>query len=277
MIPVIVNPSHGWAFEGLAQMLSRALWIDVREEIGDFNYLLELDVQIDRSNLNTFIPIRSIELASDKRKLEQVFDRFDVKRPKTFILEDADRIDEIIKEYPQDAWVLKYPTGCGAMHHQLIEHSSQIPLKWERPFLLQQFIKSDRPEVYRLYCVDGDIFGFNARRFEDSAERTLWVSHANGARYVHGEHPDNKAIEIAKQALIATELYQSFGAVDLIKDNNGEWYVLEVGTDGIYNYVDRDLDNENLLHEINERLAKAFWHRVGVPPWGKTWKYRDRK
>jgi glutathione synthase/RimK-type ligase-like ATP-grasp enzyme len=276
MIPVILNPAHGWAFEGLAQMLSSALWIDVRSAVGDFNYLLELDDRIDRINLNTFIPIRSIELASDKRKLERVFDRFDIKRPKTFILEDVDRIDEIIKAYPQDAWVLKYPTGCGGMHHRLIEHSSQIPVKWERPFLLQQFIKSDRPEVYRLYCVDGDIFGFNARRFADSADRTLWVSHANGARYVHGEDPDNKAIEIAKQAFIATGLDRSFGAVDLIKDNAGEWYVLEVGTDGIYNYVDRDLDNEDLLNEINERLAKAFWQRIGVPPWGKAWKYRDK-
>jgi glutathione synthase/RimK-type ligase-like ATP-grasp enzyme len=276
MIPVILNPSHGWAFEGLAQMLSSALWIDVRAEVGDFNYLLEIDDSIDRGNVNTFIPIRSIELASDKRKLELVFDRFDVKRPKTFILEDVDRIDEIIKEYPQDDWVLKYPTGCGGMHHRLIEHSSQIPVKWERPFLLQQFIKSDRPEVYRLYCVDGDIFGFNARRFADGADRMLWVSHANGARYVHGEDPDNKAIEIAKQALIATGLDRSFGVVDLIKDNAGEWYVLEVGTDGIYNYVDRDLDNENLLNEINERLAKAFWQRIGIPPWGKTWKYRDK-
>jgi hypothetical protein len=78
MIPIIVNPAHGWAFEGLAQMLSSALWIDIREEVGDFNYLLELDDRIDRSNLNTFIPIRSIELASDKRKLEKVFHKFDV-------------------------------------------------------------------------------------------------------------------------------------------------------------------------------------------------------
>lgn len=211
MIPVILNSAHGWAFEGLAQMLSNALWIDIRSKVGDFNYLLELDCKIDKGNVNTFIPIRSIELASDKRKLERVFDRFNVKRPKTFMLDDISHIDEIIKAYPQDAWVLKYPTGCGGMHHRLIEYSSQIPVKWERPFLLQQFIESDRPEVYRLYCIDGDIFGFNARRFEDSADRTLWVSHANGARYVHGEDPDTKAIEIAKQAFIATGLDRSFG------------------------------------------------------------------
>jgi hypothetical protein len=47
-----------------------------------------------------------------------------------------------------------------------------------------------------------------------------------------------------------------------------------VGTDGIYNHVDRDLDNAPLLDEINERLAIAFWKKIGTPPWGKTWKYR---
>jgi hypothetical protein len=80
-------------------MLSRALWIDVREEIGDFNYLLELN-RIDsarrrlcqRNNLNTFIPIGSIGLDSDKRKLEKVFNKFDVKRPITCVVEDVDSL-----------------------------------------------------------------------------------------------------------------------------------------------------------------------------------------
>ena len=187
-----------------------------------------------------------------------MFKRFNVKRPKTLIVQDRDRVQIIIKEYSQCSWILKYPTGCGGMHHRLIEDSSQIPKGWEVPFLLQEFIKSDRPEVYRLYCIDSELFGFNIRRFEDITNTIPWVSHANGAKYVYGEKPDAKVIEIAKEALIATNLYQSFGVVDLIKDCAGEWYVLEVGTDGIYNYVDRDIDNETLLHEINERLAKAF-------------------
>jgi hypothetical protein len=47
MLLVILNPAHGWAFEGLAQMRSKALWVDVRSQVGDFNYLLELDDRID--------------------------------------------------------------------------------------------------------------------------------------------------------------------------------------------------------------------------------------
>jgi glutathione synthase/RimK-type ligase-like ATP-grasp enzyme len=276
MIPVILNQSDGkWAFEDLAQMLSRVLWIDIKEEVGDLNYVLAIDNKINTNNLNTFIPIHSIDLASDKREVEKMFEKFKVRRPKTFVIPDKGRVQAVIKEHTQCLWILKYPTGCGGMHHRLIEDSSQIPEGWESPYLLQEFIKSDRSEVYRLYCTDSELFGFNARRFDDITNKTPWVSHANGAKYVHGEKPNSKVIEIAKQALIATNLYQSFGIVDLIKDRDGEWYVLEVGTDGIYNYVDRDIENDSLLHEINERLAKAFWKRLGTPPWGKAWKYKD--
>lgn len=276
MIPVILNQSDGkWAFEELAQMLSRVLWVDITEEIGDLNYVLGIDNKINTRNLNTFIPIDSIDLASDKREAEKIFEKFKVRRPITFVAQGKDRVQAIIKEYDRCSWVLKYPTGCGGIHHRLIEDLSQIPKGWEAPYLLQEFIKSDRPEVYRLYCIDSELFGFNIRRFEDITNKTPWVSHANGAKYVYGEKPDRKVMEIAKSALLATNLHQSFGVVDLIKDCTGDWYVLEVGTDGIYNYVDRDIENDSLLYEMNERLAKAFWKRIGIPPWGNTWKYRD--
>jgi hypothetical protein len=87
------------------------------------------------------------------------------------------------------------------------------------------------------------------------------------------ESPNQAAIEVAKSALIATGLYDSFGVVDLLRDLNGKWYALEVGTDGIYNHVDRDFDNDNLTDELNERLAIAMWKNIGTPPWGKSWKY----
>ncbi|MCY7335610.1 MAG: hypothetical protein LH613_05260 [Chamaesiphon sp.] len=69
--------------------------------------------------------------------------------------------------------------------------------------------------------------------------------------------------------------FYSFGVVDLVKDLNDCWYALEVGTDGIYNHVDRDLENDDLLDELNQRLAIAFWKRLGTPPWGKSWKYQE--
>jgi len=47
-----------------------------------------------------------------------------------------------------------------------------------------------------------------------------------------------------------------------MKDKNDNWLVLEVNTNGIFNFVDRDIDIGNISNEIDNRLAKAF-HRWG--------------
>jgi glutathione synthase/RimK-type ligase-like ATP-grasp enzyme len=276
MIAAILNKSEGkWVFDDLAQILSKSLWIDVSENPGFLNYILCAEPEIIDRNLNSFIPLDSIRIASDKREIEKRFKSYGVARPQTFILETTADVESVLTEYKNRSWILKYPTGCGGMNHRILEDTSEIPTKWPKPYILQEFIQSIQPEVYRFYCIDGDLFGFNARRFSSPEITIPWVSHANGARYCHAETPNLEAIETAKAALIATGLYDSFGVVDLVKDIDRNWYALEVGTDGIYNHVDRDIDNDNLLDEINERLAIAFWKKLGTPPWGKTWKYRE--
>ncbi len=272
----ILNKSEGkWAFTGLADILCKSLWVDVSEEAKQLNYVLCIGSDDINTCTNSFIPLDSIKIASDKRKIEKRFLSHNVKRPRTFILESLIDVKLLLDKHSEYCWILKYPIGCGGMHHRIIKDVDQIPEAWERPFLIQEFIECSLPEVYRVYCIDEDLFGFNVRRFDSANNTSPWVSHANGARYVYGENASKDMIEVAKKSLIATGLYSSFGVVDLIKDINDNWYSLEVGTDGIYNYVDRDLDNKDLFDEINERLAIAFWKRVGSPPWGRCWQYRD--
>ena len=56
---------------------------------------------------------------------------------------------------------------------------------------------------------------------------------------------------------------------------SGKWLVLEVGTDGLFNHVDRDLGPPGLEQEIQGRGAVAFWSRVGGQPWGAgAWRPR---
>ena len=66
----------------------------------------------------------------------------------------------------------------------------------------------------------------------------------------------------ARAALQAAGLEDSFGCVDLLQCPSGKWVVLEVGTDGIYNHVDRALDCPSLEAELSDRLAKAFWQKA---------------
>ena len=58
---------------------------------------------------------------------------------------------------------------------------------------------------------------------------------------------------------MAAQLWDSFGCVDLLHKPTGEWVVLEVGTDGLFNHVDRDVGDAELQGELHRRIAAAFW------------------
>ncbi len=94
------------------------------------------------------------------------------------------------------------------------------------------------------------------------------MAHARGARYeLAGEAP-LAAKEAGMAALTATGLIDSFGCVDLLRRPNGEFVVLEVGTDGMFNHVDRELNIPDLEQEILRNIAESFWARIGWKPWG---------
>ena len=133
--------------------------------------------------------------------------------------------------------------------------------------MVQEFVRLEQPEVYRLYCVGGELFGWNARRYPPGVKASPWVAHAQGARYVHLGTPTDAAAAGATAALKAAGLFGSFGIVDLLPHQN-RWLVLEVGTDGLFNHVDRDFDNPSLAQELDRRLAEAFWKPIGYQPWG---------
>jgi hypothetical protein len=76
--------------------------------------------------------------------------------------------------------------------------------------------------------------------------------------------PPREARRQAREALAATGLLESFGCADLLQAPDGRWLVLEVGTDGVNNHVDRHLDLPHLEAEINERLAAAFHGWAGT-------------
>jgi hypothetical protein len=120
-------------------------------------------------------------------------------------------------------------------------------------------VRLERPEVYRIFCAAGELFGWVARRFPEGAKVSPWVAHARGARYVRSGDPPSAVADAARRALVATGLWDSFGCVDLLRKPIDEWLVLEVGTDGLFNHVDRDVGDPALAHELDRRVADAFW------------------
>ncbi len=250
-----------WAFDPLAEKLASYLNIEISDRPRLYNYLLNLEegTEVD---FNVFIPMDSVRLASDKRLLAQVFNDHKVPTPLTILCEDYVEVLSTIRGNPEREWCLKFPTSCGASGHRVVSASSAEPPNWPTPFVLQEFIKLENPAVFRTYCAGSELFGWVARQFPDGAKPSAWVSHARGARYVTLGEPPEEASRAAELALKATGLWHSFGCVDLLHAPDGEWLVLEVGTDGLYNHVDRDLDDPALEERLHSQIAKAFWKAV---------------
>lgn len=266
----ILNGGGGaWAFAGLADGLGRDLWLDVSEEPREFNYLLFADEIDSIASQGVFIPRGSIRLAADKRLLAEAFAAGGVPTPETRLVGSLEGAERVLAEDPGREWCLKFPTGCGAAGHRRLIPGMSLPRGWPLPLVVQEFIRLDRPEVYRTYAAGGRLFGWVARRFPGGVEPSPWVAHARGARYEEAGEAPALAIAAARKALEAAGLMGSFGCADLLRRPSGGWVVLEVGTDGVFNHVDRDLGLPGLELEIRGRVAEAFWSRLGEwRPWG---------
>src|SRR6266404_232847 len=117
----VLNGGGGaWAFEPLATQLSSLLGIEVSSAPRQFNYLLNFD-EINRVAHNRFfIPLEAIFLASDKRLLSAVFSKKHVPTPATELFENFDEVSRFVRINAGKKWCLKYPTGCGASGHRML-------------------------------------------------------------------------------------------------------------------------------------------------------------
>src|SRR4051794_38143008 len=148
----ILNAGPGaWAFEEHARRLARALWLDVSDRPRAYNYVLGVaDEDIDdiARTVDVFIPFPAIELAADKRLLAATFAAAGVATPRTHLADTADVAYAVARAGPAAEWCLKWPTGCGAAGHRLIAGRESIPDDWPQPYVVQEFVRLDRPEVY---------------------------------------------------------------------------------------------------------------------------------
>ena len=255
---VVLNAGSGaWAFEALADDLARAFGVPVNQTPAAYNYVLGWDAATPPAG-RSFISFDAIEIATDKRELARVFARHEVATPTTFLIATVAELRTFLRVHAELRWVLKWPTGCGGAGHRLIDVDSAVPEDWPRPFVIQRFVEMKRPEVFRIYAVAGELFGWNARRFAADIENPHpFVAHARGAFYDEAGAAPVAAIEVARHALNATGLLNSFGCVDLLRDENGDWLALEVNTDGHWMHVDRDT-LPTVAREIETRLTAAF-------------------
>jgi ATP-grasp domain len=217
----ILNAGGGsWAFDEIAGRLARAMGLEVSATPAYANYLLGWDgprAPVGRC----FVPYPAIRVASDKRRLAESFAHHQVATPRTHLLHSEAEVQSLLQAGAPCRWVLKWPTGCGGAGHRLLEPGASLPSGWPLPYVVQEFILLEVPEVYRLYCVAGETFGWNVRRFGPGTAASPFVAHARGARYEEAGDVPPEAREQARRALSATGLLDSFGCVDLLRDGRG--------------------------------------------------------
>lgn len=254
----ILNSGGGaWAFEELAHSLSRAFDVPVVSEPAKFNYVLGWEGTAPPAG-ESFVPWEGIKCANDKRLIARAFEGYCVPSPATFLLSDG-ALQVFLQRERERRWVLKYPTGSGGAGHRFIHAGDALPDDWPRPFVVQEFVAQPRPQVFRFYGIGGVLFGWNVRRFPSSVENpSAFVSHARGAQYESVGLAPPRAVRCARKALEATGLWSSWGCVDLVQGEDGRWLALEVGTDGVWGQVDRDIALSGASEEIEMRLARAF-------------------
>lgn len=249
-----------WAFDNLARQLAARLGVDVVLRPRAFNYVLGAE-PLDLPDKDAqFVDVDTIQLASDKRLLAQTFKAANVPTPITELVDDLDAAREFIRKHPHGEWCLKYPIGTGATGHRLFTVDTSLPPNWPTPLVVQEFIRLENPEVYRIYAAAGDVFGWLLRRY-DNGSGSPWVAHARGARWHRLPGPPAAAAQAASRALEATNLLQTFGCADLLQRHDGTWVVLEVGTDGLFTHVDRDLADPEFEKELLDRICQSFVRR----------------
>lgn len=248
-----------WLFDDHARTMADAFGVPVVDDPAgvDFAYLLAWDKPEAPAGVQTFIPFEGMTIAADKRLIASAFAWADVPRPETYLIGHQRDVLEFVESHADRRWVLKWPIGCGATGHRIIGPGDAFDDDWPAPFVLQEFVEMESPEVYRLYCVDGETFGWNRRRFPAGRKPSPWVAHAQGAVYDTAGSLPEEAEQVALAALRACNLIDSFGCVDLLPSPKG-WLALEVGTDGLYTYVDRDIAVPGIAGEITTRIATAF-------------------
>ena len=256
---VLNSGVSAWAFEPLAQQLALALGVEISTTPRSYNYVLGVERELAPGPRRSFVDAETIERAGDKRLLATAFTKAGVPTPATRLFEDLEAARSFVA-HASGEWCLKYPIGSGARGHRLFTAETILPPEWPTPYVVQEFVRLERPEVYRTYAASGTLFGWLARRYTEG-RGSPWVAHARGAHWVTLPRAPEEALSAAKAALEATDLLETFGCVDLLQHPDGSWLVLEVGTDGIFNHVDRDLGDPSFEAELMAKIRDSFWRR----------------
>lgn len=210
----------------------------------------------------SFVPLDAIYLAHDKRRQAELFRKAEVATPETHLLATEEETLSFPLRRPDKEWILKWPVGCGGAGHQVLDAETELTPLWHPPFLVQELVRMARPRVYRLFVAGGETFNWCVRESNAGTAHSPFVSAAGGATVRMEDPVPAPAMAVAVRALKAGGLWDSFGGVDLIQSDSGEWFVLELNTDGVYHFLARDVDVPGFGESLDRFVDRAVKARL---------------
>ncbi|MBT5022589.1 hypothetical protein HOK51_02105 [Candidatus Woesearchaeota archaeon] len=222
----------------------------------DIVYTLPHSIQVDLSFLDEKnIPIinshRSHSLSKNKMESSDVFIKNNIPTPDTITTDSQDELINFINKH--NKIILKQPDICAGYGHMIVEKINNNYFAWNndskgefdfsnpnfvkankrvfaQPYYAQDFISDFNPDnivsVYRAYVIGNNVPMATARVGKDQPI----VNVARGAHYEFVT-PDKKMKEIALKT--ADSIGFEVGVVDLLKDKNQNYFVIECDCDGL--------------------------------------------
>ncbi len=189
---------------------------------------------------------RSLEIAIDKWLTLELATRAGIKVPKTIVCQTREQAMQAFEDLSRDVVVKPIFGGEG----RGIMRVSCSDLAWrvfgtlqvgQSVIYLQEFIEHGGQDI-RVFLIGEETYSI--RRTNQSSWKTNLACGAKAS--VH--HPSSAELEMAGQAAAATETL--LAGVDLIRDHNGQLYLLEVnavpGWKGLAKTLDVDISRKVL-------------------------------
>lgn len=221
-----------------------------------------LDIFIHSLEKLPFIdPLPAIKKASNKLYQMEVARANGMRIPRTLITNDHEQLKEFYSNAHTEIVAKMLTTLTASMQASDFffytskvtrEHMEEVDLS-DCPMTFQEYIEKDYE--LRIIYVDGNFFAGKIDASKSKRGQVDWRKAMPGeVTWEHYELPGNIKRQLT-QFMNAVGLV--YGAIDIIKNRNGEYVFLEVNPIGEWGMLQRDLD-----YKISDAIADALIKRI---------------
>ena len=219
-----------------------ALEVIKKEKHVDFVLFWDKDIalvyQLLNLNIKVFNNVDALRLCDDKAYSYALFNKNKIPTPKTMVLpltffEDLSKyfmeIKRLIKsnnlKYPLIVKERRNSLGLGVyLVHNDNELKKILKNKWQRELIIQEYIDYEYGKDYRVYVINHRPKAIVSRSNKNDFRSNVEL----GGKMKIISKPDNELLKVAIRASLALKL--DFGAIDIVKDKNHKYLVLEVNS-----------------------------------------------